>query len=70
MYGAGRIKALNKGAIVTIEHRSFGDDVGIDTLANPMAADISGTSIQLNITVDNSSVDDITFNYETSIVKL
>lgn len=70
-YGGGRLRVVNEGgATCAVRESSFGDDLGINTLENPITADISGTDIRLNITVDSSSVDNVTFNYELSIVKL
>jgi hypothetical protein len=70
LYSSGRIKVLSKVTSADVEHRWFGDDPGIDTVASPMAADISGNNIRLNITVDASDANDVTFNYNLEIIKL
>lgn len=63
-YSHGEIRIINKGgASCEVLHEWDNDDLGIDTFDNPMTADISGTDIRLNITVDSSSVDNVTFNY-------
>lgn len=65
LYQAGQIVVLSRGA--TVDAPSWivdiGDDVGLS-----IAADISGDDIRLNMTVDNSSVSDITFDYNLLVI--
>lgn len=70
LYGAGKISILSKVATAEVLHVSLGDDLGIDNPSTPMTADISGVNIRLNITVDDASVDHVTFNYNKQIIKL
>ena len=57
LYQQGEITALN-GVIVEVLHTWFGDDVGLT-----VAGDVDGDDLRINITVDDSSVDHIIFNY-------
>lgn len=71
LYAAGRITVLNRGgATAEVFHLWDGDDCGIDNVGTPITADFSGAYMRLNITVDDVSVNDVTFNYNSIIVKL
>ena len=68
LFQSGRMKILSRGATVDSPfHSWFGDDAGI---SDSLAADISGDNIRLNITVDNSDVNDVAFDYNKAIIKL
>jgi|PlaIllAssembly_1097288.scaffolds.fasta_scaffold1833949_1 hypothetical protein len=70
LYTAGKITVLNRGGVTAdVFHTWDGDDCGIDNIGAPITADFSGLYIRLNITVDNVTVNDVTFNYNSVIVK-
>jgi hypothetical protein len=64
LYQAGKITVLNEDNVnVDYNNDWFSDDIGMS-----VAADISGANIRLNITVDNSSVNDVEFDYNITII--
>ena len=65
LYAAGHILVLNKTASVEYDHDWFGDDAGLT-----VAADIDTGNLRLNMTVDNSDANDITFNYNKTAITL
>jgi hypothetical protein len=62
--GAGIIAVLNEAVPVEPYHAEFFDDVGITAVA----ADINAGNLRLKITLD-SGANDITFNYNKTIIK-
>ena len=64
---AGRFSILNKGTLDAPDYNpdSFGDDVGLS-----ITADNNAGVFRLNCTVDNASANDVTFNYNLSIITL
>jgi hypothetical protein len=66
LYQAGKVTVLNEDNVnVDYNNDLFSDDIGMT-----IAADISGTNIRLNIAVDNSSADDVTFDYNITTILL
>jgi len=70
LYQTGRITVLNRVATAEVFHVWNGDDTGIDNVGTPITADFSGLNIRLNIVVDDISVNDVTFSYNYTTVKL
>jgi len=70
LYQSGRITILNRVATAEVFHVWNGDDTGIDNVGTPITADFLVSAMRLNITVDNVSVNDVAFNYNTTIVKI
>lgn len=61
----GTFDILNKTSSVTYSFPlTIGDNIGMS-----MAASINGTDIELNLTVDASSTDNIDFNYNLQIIE-
>ena len=66
LYQAGKITVLNEDNVnVDYNNDWFSDDIGIT-----VAADISGANIRLNIAVDNSTADDVEFDYNITTILL
>jgi len=70
LFQSGRIKVISKITTAEVLHQFFGDDVGLDNLATPLTADISGDDLRLNITVDDSSGNNVLFNYNLVLINL
>jgi hypothetical protein len=65
IFQAGQIVVLSRGA--TVDEPSWVIDIG-DDAGLTMTADISGDDIRLNMTVDNSVVTNITFDYTLTVI--
>jgi len=65
IFQAGQIVVLSRGA--TVDAPSWIVDIG-DDAGLSVAADISGDDIRLNMTVDNSLVTNITFDYNLLVI--
>ena len=65
IFQAGQIVVLSRGA--TVDTPSWVVDIG-DDAGLSVAADISGDDIRLNMTVDNSLVTNITFDYTLTVI--
>jgi hypothetical protein len=64
-YQAGTISILSKVATVDWNWSYFATDIGMT-----LTTDISGNNIRLVAVVDNSSVNDVIFNYNITIITL
>jgi hypothetical protein len=65
LYQQGEITLLNKVSSTDVLHEWDGDDIGLT-----VTSDILGDNLRVNMVVDNSSLDDISFNYIKEIVTI